>query len=371
MPKTAFSPAQHGFFFANAFENVIVKDSPFGRIATRGRCGGMAFAALDHFYSGMPLPRFATSQLPESGVPPDNHPLSRYIYARQIDSFMVLSAAKYVTWSLSPDNAGFLIKGVSRWTKEDEWKKLRASIDIGKPVVLGLIGARDLAELGKNHQVIAFGYDESLNKESRIVHIYDVNYPNRELRLHTDSHRTGWIEDSPNLEQWRGWFVQDYAPLMPPSNLALPIAVKRVIAARRQMLADISVRFERLIFHNPDQTGREVAVALEFDVEGESWRWPRTGTRQVTDGMCVRLGRVVELAVPKDGALNISVRLSRELAAADLPGYDAFEFFNLDNDARAGEVRRQFTAAERWGKGAHSVRSSGEMGGFTVEFMIL
>jgi hypothetical protein len=111
-------------------------------------------------------------------------------------------------------------------------------------------------------------------------------------------------------------------------------------------------------------------VALDFDVEGEKWRWPRTGTRQVSDGISVRLGRVLELSVPKDGALNISVKLSGELTAADLPGYDAFEFFNFDNDARAGAVQRQFTAAERWGKGSHSVRSSGEMGGYTVEFTI-
>jgi hypothetical protein len=231
MPKTTFSPAQNGFFFANAFENVIVEDSPIGRIATRGRCGGMAFAALDHFYSGAQLPRFATSQLPENGVPPDNHPLARYIYARQMDSFMVLSAAKYVTWSLSPDNAGFLLKGVSRWTKEDEWKKLRASIDIGKPVVLGLIAARELGELGKNHQVIAFGYEEKPDRDAKTVFLYDVNYPNAEIRLHSDESRLGWIEESHNLEQWRGWFVQDYAPRMPPADLALPIAVKRVIAA--------------------------------------------------------------------------------------------------------------------------------------------
>ena len=56
MPKTLFSPAQHGFRFANYFENVIFEESPFGRIATRGRCGGMAFAALDHYYAGLALP---------------------------------------------------------------------------------------------------------------------------------------------------------------------------------------------------------------------------------------------------------------------------------------------------------------------------
>jgi hypothetical protein len=372
MPKTLFSPTKDGFRFANAFENVIFEESPFGRVATRGRCGGMAFAALDHFYAGAEMPGFTPAQLPENGVPPDAHPLARYIYRRQIDSFMVLSAAKYVTWSLAPDDAGFLVKGVSRWTKEDEWRKLRASIDTGKPCVLGLIRARDFGHLGDNHQVVAYGYEYSPEKQSMTVQIYDVNYPSRETALLSDKFRIGWLEDSPNLEQWRGWFVQDYAPHQPPQGLDLPITIKRAFeAARRGRSKALEVTLERVTFHNDAPVNGGVEIALAFDIEGETWRWPTRGQRMITDGSTAKLNKRFSLSVPLDGALSIGARLTDETRAADLPGYDAFEFFNLDNDSRAGILQCAFTAAEKWGKGSHSIRSTGELGGFTLEFTIV
>jgi hypothetical protein len=371
MPKTRFSVAKDGFKFANSFENVIFEESPFGRVATRGRCGGMAFAVLDHFYAGVQVPSFSPAQLPETGVPPDAHPLARYIYRRQLDSFMVLSAAKYMTWSLAPDDAGFLVKGVSRWTKEDEWRKLCASIDIGKPCVLGLIRARDLNHLGDNHQVVAYGYDYTPEKQSMVLHIYDVNYPGREIALLSDKFRSGWLEDSPNLEQWRGWFVQDYAPHQPPQGLDLPITIKRAIdAARRVRTKTLQVSLDKVTFHNDSPVNRSVQIALRFDIEGESWRWPARGQRMITDGSTFKLNKNLIVSAPADGALTISARLTDETRAADLPGYDAFEFFNLDNDARAGVIQRQFTAADKWGKGSHSVRSTGQLGGFTLEFTI-
>jgi hypothetical protein len=371
MPKTRFSVAKDGFKFANSFENVIFEESPFGRVATRGRCGGMAFAVLDHFYAGAQVPSFSPAQLPEAGVPPDAHPLARYIYRRQLDSFMVLSATKYMTWSLAPDDAGFLVKGVSRWTKEDEWRKLCASIDIGKPCVLGLIRARDLNHLGDNHQVVAYGYDYTPEKKSMVVHIYDVNYPGREIALLSDKFRPGWLEDSPNLEQWRGWFVQDYAPHQPPQGLDLPITIKRALdAARRVRTKTLQVSLDKVTFHNDSPVNGSVHIALRFDIEGESWRWPARGQRMITDGSTFKLNKNLIVNAPADGALTISARLTDETRAADLPGYDAFEFFNLDNDARAGVIQRQFTAADKWGKGSHSVRSTGQLGGFTLEFTI-
>ena len=47
MPRTAFDPAKHGFHFANGFVNNVADLGPLGKITTRGRCGGMAYAALD------------------------------------------------------------------------------------------------------------------------------------------------------------------------------------------------------------------------------------------------------------------------------------------------------------------------------------
>src|SRR5829696_7505382 len=60
------------------------------------------------------------------------------------------TAPAWPTWS-SP--------GVVRLTA-DELPRVRRSIDAGRPVVLGLVGARSLEEVGGNRQVVAYGYDD-------------------------------------------------------------------------------------------------------------------------------------------------------------------------------------------------------------------
>jgi hypothetical protein len=48
---------------------------------------------------------------------------------------------------------------VVRLTAE-ELPRVRRSLDAGRPVVLGLVGARDLDEVARNRQVVAYGYDD-------------------------------------------------------------------------------------------------------------------------------------------------------------------------------------------------------------------
>lgn len=377
MPKTLFSPAQHGFRFANYFENVIFEESPFGRIATRGRCGGMAFAALDHYYAGLALPNVTQRQLAPALVPPDSAPLSSYIYRRQIDSFLMLSAVKYLTYSLAPDAAGFLVKGVRRWTREDEFPKLRASIDTGKPAPLGLIAARDLRGLGQNHQVIAYGYDLAANGVITLD-IYDVNYANRALTLRSDPARGDWLEDSETQESWRGWFVEDYAPQLPPAGLdnwpdrpAITPGRNAETAPRRKIRTNtLNVVLKTVTFHNLEEPEMAAEVVLDFNIEGQRWSWPQRGTRRVKHGARIKLNKRFEVSVPKDGALNVNAKLSPGVTTTDTPGFDAFEFFNLDNDRRAGTLALVYTANETWGRGEHEERSSGAQGGYVLTFEI-
>ena len=69
MPLTDFDPAVHGFGFPNSFVNQVVslpnevyrllpgvlrRAIPGGNLETRGRCGGMAYAALDYYHAGRP-----------------------------------------------------------------------------------------------------------------------------------------------------------------------------------------------------------------------------------------------------------------------------------------------------------------------------
>ena len=57
MPRTGFEPRAHGFHFANEFVDKVVTVPGYGEVATDGRSGGMAFAALDYWFAGLPGPR--------------------------------------------------------------------------------------------------------------------------------------------------------------------------------------------------------------------------------------------------------------------------------------------------------------------------
>ena len=56
MPATRFHACQHGFAFRGCLVRTSV-DLPAGmQLEVRGRCGGLAYAALDYFYSGLAVP---------------------------------------------------------------------------------------------------------------------------------------------------------------------------------------------------------------------------------------------------------------------------------------------------------------------------
>ena len=72
----AFDPATHGFAFPNAFVNVVLTLPNGAQITTAGRCGGMAYAALDYFLPGQPVPRWR-SDLYAPEPRPAGQPLAR------------------------------------------------------------------------------------------------------------------------------------------------------------------------------------------------------------------------------------------------------------------------------------------------------
>ena len=208
----AFDPAIHGFAFPNAFVNVVLTLPNGAQITTAGRCGGMAYAALDYFIPGQPVPRMHSDLWAPGRVPPDSHWLAQYFTTRLHDSFFTGSAAKFVTWSLHSDDPTWVFKGVTRWTKEEELPRLMASIDKGRPVVLGLVVARNLGAIGDNHQVVAYGYERS-DDGRVVVTVYDNNTPDRPVTLTSLADQHDWTASNGNV--WRGFFVQDYTPRSP------------------------------------------------------------------------------------------------------------------------------------------------------------
>src|SRR3954451_20250944 len=106
----------------------------------------MAFASLDYYFAGRPIPDATAGDFTASGgVPPDGDALANYIYDRLVASFLVPTAPQFVTWTLSLDHATwFRGKGVPRMTKEDQFPHIRALLDGGTPQAIGLVQATDL-----------------------------------------------------------------------------------------------------------------------------------------------------------------------------------------------------------------------------------
>ena len=79
----------HGFKFTNSYTQTykVIPDKYIPdfiykgdvKFSTQGRCGGMAFAALDYFYAHKVIPMYTST-------PPNDNPLSKYILDRLHDS---------------------------------------------------------------------------------------------------------------------------------------------------------------------------------------------------------------------------------------------------------------------------------------------
>ena len=291
----AFDPATHGFAFPNAFVNVVLQLPTGAKITTAGRCGGMAYAALDYFLPGQPVPRLRSSLYGPGKVPPDSHWLAQYFTARLHDSFFTGSAAKFVTWSLHSDDPTWVFKGVSRWTKEEELPRLMASIDRGRPVVLGLVVARSLGAIGDNHQVVAYGYEKSTDGDV-VVTVYDNNSPGRAVTLTSSADQHEWVAS--NGPVWRGFFVQDYTPKSPrvltrrPPDPAEPVSTGAALKLSH-VWTGLSLHSHALPYTHPGSDGLQQVTCFGGSDDNDRWRIVgETHGVPVTDGSIVRLRHV-------------------------------------------------------------------------------
>lgn len=162
--RTDFDPIQHGFGFGNSFRNV---ENVAGiKVVTRGRCGGMVYAALDYYY--------ARQRVPNETSPPDlDSPLAKYIYDRQLKS-MTDMGDKFLTKiadQASPltSNKSMFLSGI------DYINGIRISVDKGRPIPVGLISAKPSVD--GNHQVLAIGYETHPDPHLQKVLVYDPNRP--------------------------------------------------------------------------------------------------------------------------------------------------------------------------------------------------
>jgi hypothetical protein len=198
-----FAPSTSGFHFSNgSWPNVPVltisvlgQNIPIGN-ASNGLCGGMVFAVRDFFESGISV--WPDTTAPSSGT------LFDYVVRRLFESFDLPlppppPPPPFITptpplgpgpltymWLMDPalpdhettaSNLGLAPRGRAWVMIMEEWPKIRADIDSGKLSPMGLleIKSTDPTLMGKNHQVLAYGY--RLNGTDLTIQIYDPNHP--------------------------------------------------------------------------------------------------------------------------------------------------------------------------------------------------
>jgi hypothetical protein len=179
-----FLPSTRGLHFTNYFphEPEITVQLRGGKTlglgdAANGLCGGMVFIVRDFFETNSPIP--ADTQPPASASP-----LYRFIVKRLLESFnLPFGIARYIELMepAFPDvGLGFGLPSRASVMVHDEWPRIKADIDAGHPVPLGLIKVKSaqLQDLCKHHQVLAYGYD--LVETKLTLWLYDPNYPDRD-----------------------------------------------------------------------------------------------------------------------------------------------------------------------------------------------
>ncbi len=115
-------------------------------------------------------------------------------------------------------------RGVVWKTIREEWPKVLADIDAGRPSPLGLVTVEstDPRDLGKNHQVLAYRY--TLIRDILHLHVYDPNTDLAgsdgvflSLNLADPTKATPITHNVDIAEPIRGFFHVDYTPADPSS----------------------------------------------------------------------------------------------------------------------------------------------------------
>lgn len=225
-----FMPSVNGFRFTNAFPpvpTIRIDLGPAGTVglgdASQGVCGGMAFAVRDYFEAGSPVP--LDDQPPAQGTP-----LFSYLTGRLIDSFNVPDGiVQYAEWMIMPSADLHLVIGSRRGTfartVTSSWPRVRADIDAGHPSPLGLVTVHTihLSQIGKCHQVLAYGYRID-DAGAVTINVYD---PNTEIgsadyvSIWFDGEHAGTVSPiSHNINiaesTLHGFFRSAYSPRVPP-----------------------------------------------------------------------------------------------------------------------------------------------------------
>jgi hypothetical protein len=181
-----------------------------------GLCGGMAFAAADHFRAGRPVPHGLDPQTTPNGDDPVDKALRDYLWKRQLESLKP-NASVLLSWMVM---LHLPIPGAGpRWMLDrtrEQFNNLHAFLAHG-PWPLCLIGSS--TSPFNNHQVLATGV-VSNGDWTGTIFLYDSNCPGREQTIELDlrDEQVQAVESCPSAERGplRGFFCEHYTPADPP-----------------------------------------------------------------------------------------------------------------------------------------------------------
>ncbi len=222
-----FVPSTNGLHFPNDFAAEPLLRLGVGRAplpignAADGLCGGMVYAARDLFEHRLRPP-------PDRTPPRHATSLFRYLQGRLFASFnLPAGPLRYWLWQILPAGDRFAVRGVAWRTIRGYWPGIRSELDSGRPSPLGVVRTRSVnpLDLGRNHQVLAYGYDLDESAGALTIHVYDPNHPDDDdcvLSLSVaDPTRTTPIGYVAGELPVRGFFRTRYRP-KDPSAIAGP-----------------------------------------------------------------------------------------------------------------------------------------------------
>jgi uncharacterized membrane protein len=126
--------------------------------------------------------------------------------------------------------------------------------------------------------------------------------------------------------------------------------------------ARVTVNFTQITIHDDADPFAEGELILDFNINGQTRRFPSSGTRGMNDGGTITLNQSFTFTLQENrDTLNIFVNGTDE----DSPGFPTFD----DHDPM-GTVSRSFNSGNQWGAGSHSDRSTCPDGCYTIHYTI-
>lgn len=194
-----FERSKHAFKFSNGeWKDKGIKlpvvsldfPKPFGKVditdSTKGLCGGMVYAVMDYFLANQEIPQTMTAPAKESD------PLFQYLKQRLMTSWdptgTGVNYIKFMRHDYPDADEGVvqglgLMKGRSYIIAREEWPKVKADIDANRlsPIALVQVISYNPVDIGKNHQVLVYGYQQS--GPNVTLFYYDPSFPNDDMEL--------------------------------------------------------------------------------------------------------------------------------------------------------------------------------------------